>query len=101
MITGDGNVHNVDPEEALAYGWMMLLLYFGGAIAIWFAWSYMIDLILTTTINPAIEAGTMSVQAVNTGNWNVNIIKFAPPFILIMGFIYGVNRAIYAKGNVR
>lgn len=94
-------MRNADSDEALAYGWMMLLLYFGGAIAIWFAWTYMIDLIMTTTVNPAIEAGTMSVQAVHTGQWNVNVIKFGPPFILIMGFIYGVNRAIYAKGYVK
>ena len=89
-----------DNSEGLAYGWMMLLLYFGAAIAIWFAWTYMYDLMLTTTVNPAISAGTMSVQAVNAGKFNVNVVKFAPPLFLILGFIYAVNRAIYAKGRI-
>jgi len=86
-----------DNESGLAYGWMMLLLYFGAAIVIWMAWTAMIDILLVTVVNPRIIAGTMSLQAVNAGNWNVNVVKFAVPLILIAGFIYSVNRAIYAK----
>ena len=84
-------------EAGLSYGFMMLILYFGAAILIWFCWTAFIDILMVTTINPRIAAGTMSLQAVNAGNWNVNIIKFAVPLILIAGFIYAVNRAIYAK----
>jgi hypothetical protein len=91
-----GKMH-YDNEEGLALGWMMLLLYFGAAIVIWFCWTAFVDILMVTTINPRIVAGTMSLQAVNAGNWTVNIIKFAVPLILIAGFIYAVNRAIYAK----
>ena len=89
----------VDNDAAIAYGWMMLLLYFGGAIAIWFGWTYMIDILLYNVINPEIARGTMSLQAVTAGTWNVNVAKFAPPLILILGFVYGVNRAIYSRGR--
>ncbi len=88
-----------DSENSLSYGWMMLLLYFGGAALIWLVWTGLIDLLSVLVINPRIVAGTMSLQAVNAGQFCVNVIKFGIPPILIFGFIYAVNRAIYAKGR--
>jgi len=84
-------------EAGIAYGFMMLLLYFGSAVLIWFCWTAFIDILLTVVVNPRIIDGTMSLQAVNAGNWNVNVVKFGMPLILICGFVYAVNRAIYAK----
>lgn len=86
-------------EDGLAYGYMMIAMYLAAVVIIWFGWTFMYDLMLTTSVNPAIEDGTMSVQAVYAGNWNVNVMKYAPPAFLIFGLGYAVNRAIYAKGR--
>lgn len=86
-------------EEAIAYGWMMLCLYFGAAVLIWLSWAYVYNEFLTVMINPDIEAGKLSLQTVNSISWNVNVFRYAPPIILLFGFIFGVNRAITKRSG--
>jgi hypothetical protein len=90
---------NIKNDEALAYGFMMLCLYFGVGVMIWLCWAYAFNIILTVAVNPQIAAGTMSMQTVNATAWNVNVLRYAPPIILLFGFIYGTNRAIFKRGG--
>jgi len=86
-------------EDGLAYGAMMIFLYLGVAVLIWGAWSFAYDIILTTTINPAITTGNVSLQTANAVAWNVNFIRYAPPIILLFGFVFAVNFAIFKSGG--
>jgi hypothetical protein len=86
-------------DEGLAYGAMMIFLYLGAAILFWGAWSFTYDLFLTSTINPAITAGEVSLQTANAVGWNVNFIRYAPPIILLFGFVFAVNFAIFKSGG--
>lgn len=88
-----------DMESGLAFGWMMVCLYFGMAILIWISWTYVYDLFLGTTINPAITAGSISVQTANATGWNVNFIRYAVPIILLFGFTFAINWAIFKSGG--
>lgn len=100
MIDSDGK-YKPDPEceIALAYGYMSLLLYFGVAVMIWFAWSFVINNILDVSVNPMITRGELSLQTVGAIGWAVNVFRYAPPIILLFGFIYGINRAIFKRGR--
>jgi hypothetical protein len=89
----------MDNEDALAYGYMMICLYLGAGVLIWLSWGYVFNIFLTTTVNPAITAGEVSVQTARATAWNVNVLRFAPPIMLLFGFIYGVNRAIFKRGG--
>ena len=84
-------------EDGLAYGFSMIVLYFVAATAIWFCWSFVFNVILGSVINPDILAGGISVQTANAVDWNVNFIRYAPPVIILAGFIYTVNRAVFKK----
>jgi len=92
-------MRDYDNTSGLAYGAMMVFLYLGVAIIIWGAWSFADDLVLTSTINPAISAGEMSVQTVNAVGWNINFIRYAPPIILLFGFVFAVNFAVFKSGG--
>jgi hypothetical protein len=89
--------HNND--EALAYGYMMLLAYFAASIMIVLSWAYVINIINTEVVNPMAEEGTVSVQTMNATAWNVNVIRYAPVPILLFGFIFGVNRGIFKRST--
>lgn len=89
----------MDNESGLAYGWMMLMLYFGVGVAIWLSYSYVFNIFLGSTINPSIIAGEVSVQTAQATAWNVNVMRYAPPIMLLFGFIYGANRAIFKRGG--
>jgi hypothetical protein len=86
-------------DEALAYGGMMIFLYLGVAVLIWGGYSYAYDIMLGTTINPAIVAGNVSAQTANAVAWNVNFLRYAPPIILLFGFIFAVNFSIFKAGG--
>lgn len=86
-------------EDGLAYGFSMIVLYLGAGILIWGAWSYIFDLILGLIINPDIMAGGISIQTAHAVAWNVDILRYAPPVILLGGFIFIVNRAVVKKGG--
>ena len=88
-----------DNESALAYGGMLIFAYLGVAILIWGCWSFAYDLILTSTINPAIISGNVSAQTANVVAWNVNFIRYAPPILLLFGFIFAVNYAVFKSGG--
>ena len=87
------------PEAGLAYGWMMLCLYFGMAALIWVTWTYAYDSFLGIIINPYITAGDVSLQTAHATEWNVNFMRYAVPIILLFGFVFAVNWAIYKSGG--
>ena len=89
----------MDNDEALAYGYMMILLYLIAGVMIWLAWSVVFNMFLENTINPYITAGAVSVQTAQATAWQVNILRYAPPIMLLFGFMYGVNRAIFKRGG--
>lgn len=89
----------MDNDDALAYGYMMILLYFGAGVMIWLSWSAVFNMFLGAVINPAIIGGEVSVQTAQATAWNVNVFRYAPPIMLLFGFIYGVNRAIFKRGG--
>jgi hypothetical protein len=91
-----GGINN---DEALAYGFMMILLYLGASVLIWFGWTGIIDIILGVSINPAIMAGTVSAQTAIMTGFVVNIIRYAPPLFIILGIIYVTNRSIWTRNN--
>lgn len=86
-------------DSGLAYGWMMIMLYFGMAIAIWVSWTAVYDLFLLDIINPYISVGTISMQTQAATAWNINFIRFAVPIILLFGFVFSINWAIYKSGG--
>jgi hypothetical protein len=88
-----------DNDEGLAYGFMMLILYFAAAGVIWLAWSWVIDIVLVTAINPSISEGVLSLQTVNSTAFGVNVLRYTPAVILVFGWIYGVNRGIFKRGG--
>lgn len=96
MPTNKSNTHS---DSGVAYGFMMIALYLGAAVLFWGAWSYTYDLVLTSTINPAISAGEVSAQTANVVGWNVNFIRYAPPIILLFGFVFAVNFAVFKSGG--
>jgi hypothetical protein len=89
----------MDNEDGLAYGYMMILLYFGAGVLIWLSWSVVFNMFLASVINPTIVEGGISVQTAQATAWNVNVFRYAPPIMLLFGFIYGVNRAIFKRGG--
>ena len=88
-----------DPEEAIAYGYMMLAAFLLAAAFIWMGVSHTFNLTLTNVINPDIVSGGISMQTRNAIDWNVNIIRYAPPVLLLGAFVFAVNRAIYKRGG--
>jgi len=87
-------------DEGLAYGWMMLCLYFGAGAVIWLCWAFIFNIFLVSQVNPAIVAGTISLQTAHATQWNVDVLRYGVPLILILGFIFGTNRAIFkGKGS--
>ena len=88
---------DTDNELALSYGFMMIALYFGVAVLIWGCWVWVYDILLGTMINPSIVSYDLSMQTRNAIDWNVNVLRYAPPLILILGFIFAANRAAYKK----
>jgi len=86
-------------ESGLAYGYMMIVLYLFAAVFIWVCYSHVFNLFLTMAINPSIDAGEVSIQTANAAAWNINIFRYAPPIILLFGFLFGVNRAIFKRGG--
>lgn len=90
---------NYDSSEALAYGWMQISLYFGAAVLIWLSYAWVFNQILVLGINPDIAAGRLSLQTVNAVEFNINVMRYAPPIILILGFCWAVNRAIFKRST--
>ena len=86
-------------DSGLAYGYMMIMLYFGMAVAIWVCWGFIYDNFLVMTINPTIVAGDVTVQTASATEWNVNFIRYAVPIILLFGFVFSINWAIYKSGG--
>jgi hypothetical protein len=91
--------HGEDTDSALAYGMMMIFLYFGFAALIWISWTVVYDMFLGVIINPYIVAGSVSVQTAHATEWNVNFIRYAIPIILLFGFVFAINWAIYKSGG--
>jgi len=89
---------DVDNESGIAYGYMMLMLYAGTAIVIWFCWSFIFNNIIVDAINPMITTGDLSLQTTSAVGWQVNVLRYSPPIILLFIFIMGINRAIFKKG---
>jgi hypothetical protein len=89
----------MDNDDALAYGYMMILLYLIAGVMIWLCWSVVFNMFLGAAINPSIVSGTVSVQTAQATAFNVNVLRYAPPIILMFGFMYGVNRAIFKRGG--
>jgi hypothetical protein len=92
-------IANVDNSSALSYGWMMIMLYFGGAILIWMTYSTLYDTMLVQLINPYISDGMVSLQTANALAWNVNILRYCVPVVLVFGFVFAINWAIYKTGG--
>lgn len=86
-------------DTGLAYGYMMIMLYFGMAVAIWVSWTAVYDSFLGTIINPYIVQGLVSLQTSNVTAWNVNFIRFAVPIFLLFGFVFAINWSIYKSGG--
>jgi hypothetical protein len=78
---------------------MMLMLYFAGAIVIWMAYGTVYDNLLVMVINPHISDGSLTLQTANAVGWNVNILRYCVPVILVFGFVFAINWAIYKTGG--
>ena len=92
-------IHDTDKDAGLAYGAMMVGLYLIMGALIWLSWTFAYDLVLGSTINPMIAAGEVSEQTAAATGWNVNFIRYAPPIILLFGFCFAINWAIYRSGG--
>lgn len=88
-----------DPEIGLAYGYMMILLFLIAGVMIWLCWSVIFNMFLETAINPSIISGEVSKQTAAATAFNVNVLRYAPPIILLFAFLFGVNRAIFKRGG--
>lgn len=88
-----------DNSEALAYGFMMLILYFIAGVMLMLCWSWAVDILLSVAINPRIVAGEVSLQTVNATAFAVNVLRYSPVAILVFGYLYGVNRGIFTRGK--
>jgi hypothetical protein len=88
-----------DNDDALAYGFSMIILYFIVGIVIWFCWAYAFNVINGAAITPDILAGDISIQTAHATQWNMDMIRYAPPVILLLGFIFVVNRAVVKRGG--
>lgn len=87
-------------DSGLAFGFMMVCLYFGVAVLLWLSWSFVFNEFLAVAVNPSIADGELSLQTVHAVDWNVNVLRYAPPVILLFGFIWAINRAIFKRGGV-
>lgn len=92
-------ITTTDSCDGLAYGWGMIMLYFFGAIVTWMAYGTIYDTLLVSIINPYIIAGNVSVQTANAVAWNVNILRYCVPVIIVFGFVFALNWAIYKTGG--
>lgn len=86
-------------DDALAYGWMSIVLYLAGGILIWIFYGQLYDNILAIVINPYISSGSVSLQTAHATAWNVNIIRYCVPVILVFGFVFAINWAILKTGT--
>lgn len=86
-------------DEGIAYGYFMLLLYLFSGIFIWMCWSYVFNSVLGSVINPDIAAGGISLQTRNAVNWSVDFFRYAPPVMLLAGFVWATNRAIFKRNT--
>lgn len=86
-------------DSGIAYGAMMVALYLIIGVLIWLSWTYAYDLVLGSTINPMIAAGQVSEQTAAATAWDVNFIRYAPPIMLLFGFCFAINWAIYRSGG--
>lgn len=86
-------------DDGLAYGLIMIVLYFGAAVLIWMGWAAVVDNLLAVMINPYIAAGDVSLQTAHATAWSVNFLRYCVPVILIFGLVFSVNWAIYKTGG--
>ena len=86
-------------DDGLAYGFSMIVLMILGGTGIWLCWGYVFNVILGMVINPDIMAGAISKQTAGAILWNVNILRYAPPVIILGIFMFAVNRAVVKKGG--
>jgi hypothetical protein len=86
-------------DEALAWGYAMIVLYFIVGAMLFLSWGVVINNVLTVSMNPMITAGDVSVQTVNTTTWDINALRYGVPLILLAGFIWVTNRAIFKRGG--
>jgi hypothetical protein len=86
-------------DSGIAYGYLMLSFFLLAAAFIWMVVSQTFNITLTSVINPDIASGGISMQTRNAIDWNINIIRYAPPVILLCTFVFAVNRAIYKRGG--
>jgi ABC-type multidrug transport system permease subunit len=91
MITKHAN------DSAIAYGELMLALFFLVAALLWLVFSVQINIVDTVFLNPRIEAGTASVQTAHTTGLVVEMFKYLVPVVLIGGFFFAVRRAFYVR----
>jgi hypothetical protein len=89
----------MDRESGLAYGFGMIFLYLISAVLLWMGWAEIYDTFLAAAINPALASGSLSLQTANAISWNVNIIRYCIPVVLIFGLIFAVNYAVYKTGG--
>lgn len=84
-------------DDAIAYGMLMVAIFFLCAAFIWLAFSVNINILNTVFLNPRIVAGTASVQTATVTGWNVTMFKYLPPVIFIGGFFFSVRRAFFVR----
>ena len=87
-------------DDALAYGFSMIVLGVIAGTGIWLAWAYIFNVILGTTINPDIVAGGISIQTAHATQWNVDVLRYFPPVFILAVFMFAVNRAVVKRGGV-
>lgn len=86
-------------DSGIAYGYAMIAIALLAMAFIWMVIGYSFNITLTSLVNPDIEHGKISMQTRNAINWPVDIIRYAPPVILLFTFVFAVNRAIYKRGG--
>lgn len=84
-------------EEGLAYGFLMLVLFFIAAPIVIMAWWMIIDTILVTTVNPTIASGGVSRQTAQATAWPINVLKYSIVLVLLTGFVWAANHGIFRR----
>ncbi|MCK9519492.1 MAG: hypothetical protein M0R74_10795 [Dehalococcoidia bacterium] len=87
---------NVDHEDAIAYGWYMILLIIIAGAVVYAGMSVMMNGFIDFS-NDRIADGDLSPQTVGAMKWNLGAYAWAPVIALVVYVLWSVVRAIEQK----
>jgi len=88
---------NFSDDSGVAFGFVMVSLFFAAAAAMWLVFGVQINFMLVDFLNPRIITGETSVQTRNTVSTLITIFRYSPVAIFIIGFLWSIRRAVYIK----